>query len=116
MIKKHLYFKKKGEKSSCHRGQLCEFQIKASRLTLLNTKLQAEIKLEKYFFPQIPRFLLGVGNKSPFFDSVDEVVEIVLLDSEGLDFLTSQSTENYLRQQPEKIMWTDRAGIIWGRN
>lgn len=47
MHKKHLYFKKGGNLVV----NLVNVQVKAYLLTLLNTKVQAEIELEKESFP-----------------------------------------------------------------
>ncbi|EDL03807.1 crystallin, zeta (quinone reductase)-like 1, isoform CRA_c [Mus musculus] len=60
-------------------------QVKACALSHINTKLLAEMKMEKDFFPvgrEVSGIVLEVGRKVTFFQPDDEVVGILPLDSE----------------------------------
>uniref|UniRef100_A0A667GKZ1 Crystallin zeta like 1 n=1 Tax=Lynx canadensis TaxID=61383 RepID=A0A667GKZ1_LYNCA len=70
-----------------------KLQVKACALSQINTKLLAEMKMEKEFFPvgrEIAGIVLDVGNKVSFFQPDDEVVV----------------------HKPEKVTWTEAAGTI----
>uniref|UniRef100_A0A8C5VJX5 Crystallin zeta like 1 n=1 Tax=Microcebus murinus TaxID=30608 RepID=A0A8C5VJX5_MICMU len=56
-----------------------KLQVKACALSQINTKLLAEMKMKKEFFPvgrEIAGIVLEVGSKVSFFQPDDEVVEI----------------------------------------
>ncbi|XP_058152179.1 quinone oxidoreductase-like protein 1 isoform X5 [Dasypus novemcinctus] len=62
-----------------------KLQVKACALSQINTKLLAEMKMEKDFFPvgrEVAGIVLDVGSKVSFFQPDDEVVGILPLDSE----------------------------------
>ncbi|XP_006153956.1 quinone oxidoreductase-like protein 1 isoform X5 [Tupaia chinensis] len=91
-------------------------QVKACALSQINTKLLAEMKMEKDFFPagrEIAGIVLDVGSKVSFFQPDDEVVGILPLDSEdpGLCEVV-RVHEHYLVHKPEKVTWTEAAGTI----
>ncbi|XP_063126490.1 quinone oxidoreductase-like protein 1 isoform X3 [Rattus norvegicus] len=68
-------------------------QVKACALSHINTKLLAEMKMEKEFFPvgrEVAGIVLDVGKKVSFFQPDDEVVV----------------------HKPEKVPWTEAAGVI----
>ncbi|XP_053076573.1 quinone oxidoreductase-like protein 1 isoform X2 [Acinonyx jubatus] len=93
-----------------------KLQVKACALSQINTKLLAEMKMEKEFFPvgrEIAGIVLDVGNKVSFFQPDDEVVGILPLDSEdpGLCEVV-RVHEHYLVHKPEKVTWTEAAGTI----
>ncbi|XP_059020629.1 quinone oxidoreductase-like protein 1 isoform X4 [Mustela lutreola] len=70
-----------------------KLQVKACALSQINTKLLAEMKMEKDFFPvgrEIAGIVLDVGSKVSFFQPDDEVVV----------------------HKPEKVTWTEAAGTI----
>ncbi|KAM4888312.1 quinone oxidoreductase-like protein 1 isoform 2-T3 [Thomomys bottae] len=70
-----------------------KLQVKACALSQINTKLLAEMKLEKDFFPvgrEVAGIVLDVGSKVSFFQPDDEVVV----------------------HKPEKVTWTEAAGTI----
>uniref|UniRef100_A0A8C5XHC4 Uncharacterized protein n=1 Tax=Microcebus murinus TaxID=30608 RepID=A0A8C5XHC4_MICMU len=59
-----------------------KLQVKACALSQINTKLLAEMKMKKEFFPvgrEIARIVLEVGSKVSFFQPDDEVVGIFSL-------------------------------------
>ncbi|KAM5281179.1 quinone oxidoreductase-like protein 1 [Ctenodactylus gundi] len=93
-----------------------KLQVKACALSQINTKLLAEMKMEKDFFPvgrEIAGIVLDVGSKVSFFQPDDEVVGILPLDSKdpGLCEVISVH-EHYLVHKPEKVTWTEAAGAI----
>ncbi|XP_059020632.1 quinone oxidoreductase-like protein 1 isoform X7 [Mustela lutreola] len=93
-----------------------KLQVKACALSQINTKLLAEMKMEKDFFPvgrEIAGIVLDVGSKVSFFQPDDEVVGILPLDSEdpGLCEVV-RVHEHYLVHKPEKVTWTEAAGTI----
>ncbi|XP_059542358.1 quinone oxidoreductase-like protein 1 isoform X5 [Myotis daubentonii] len=93
-----------------------KLQVKACALSHINTKLLAEMKMEKDFFPvgrEIAGIVLDVGSKVSFFQPDDEVVGILPLDSEdpGLCEVV-RVHEHYLVHKPEKVSWTEAAGTI----
>ncbi|XP_074156819.1 quinone oxidoreductase-like protein 1 isoform X1 [Sminthopsis crassicaudata] len=93
-----------------------KLQVKACALSWINIKLLSEMKLEKEFFPvgrEIAGVVLEVGNKVSFFHPDDEVVGILPLDSEesGLCEIV-RIHEHYLVHKPEKVTWTEAAGVI----
>ncbi|XP_012997501.1 quinone oxidoreductase-like protein 1 isoform X6 [Cavia porcellus] len=93
-----------------------KLQVKACALSQINTKLLAEMKMEKDFFPvgrEVSGIVLDVGSKVSFFQPDDEVVGILPLDSEdpGLCEVV-RVHENYLVHKPEKVTWTEAAGTI----
>ncbi|XP_055470872.1 quinone oxidoreductase-like protein 1 isoform X2 [Psammomys obesus] len=68
-------------------------QVKACALSQINTKLLAEMKMEKDFFPvgrEVAGIVLDVGSKVSFFQPDDEVVV----------------------HKPEKVSWAEAAGAI----
>nr|KAF6377662.1 crystallin zeta like 1 [Myotis myotis] len=70
-----------------------KLQVKACALSRINTKLLAEMKMEKDFFPvgrEIAGIVLDVGSKVSFFQPDDEVVV----------------------HKPEKVSWTEAAGTV----
>ncbi|XP_044795415.1 quinone oxidoreductase-like protein 1 isoform X2 [Bubalus kerabau] len=70
-----------------------KLQVKACALSQINTKLLAEMKMEKEFFPvgrEVAGIVLDVGSKVSFFQPDDEVVV----------------------HKPEKVTWTEAAGTI----
>ncbi|XP_012997493.1 quinone oxidoreductase-like protein 1 isoform X4 [Cavia porcellus] len=70
-----------------------KLQVKACALSQINTKLLAEMKMEKDFFPvgrEVSGIVLDVGSKVSFFQPDDEVVV----------------------HKPEKVTWTEAAGTI----
>ncbi|XP_045708564.1 quinone oxidoreductase-like protein 1 isoform X1 [Phyllostomus hastatus] len=93
-----------------------KLQVKACALSHINTKLLAEMKMEKEFFPvgrEIAGIVLEVGSKVSFFRPDDEVVGILPLDSEdpGLCEVV-RVHEHYLVHKPEKVSWTEAAGTV----
>ncbi|XP_023601368.1 quinone oxidoreductase-like protein 1 isoform X5 [Myotis lucifugus] len=93
-----------------------KLQVKACALSHINTKLLAEMKMEKDFFPvgrEIAGIVLDVGSKVSFFQPDDEVVGILPLDSEdpGLCEVV-RVHEHYLVHKPEKVSWTEAAGTV----
>ncbi|XP_072472970.1 quinone oxidoreductase-like protein 1 isoform X5 [Notamacropus eugenii] len=93
-----------------------KLQVKACALSWINTKLLSEMKLEKEYFPvgrEIAGIVLEVGSKVSFFHPDDEVVGILPLDSEesGLCEIV-RIHEHYLVHKPEKVTWTEAAGVI----
>ncbi|KAG8518551.1 Protein downstream neighbor of Son, partial [Galemys pyrenaicus] len=93
-----------------------KLQVKACALSQINTKLLAEMKMEKDFFPvgrEIAGIVLDVGSKVSFFEPDDEVVGILPLDSEdpGLCEVV-RVHEHYLVHKPEKVTWTEAAGTV----
>nr|XP_012602489.1 quinone oxidoreductase-like protein 1 isoform X4 [Microcebus murinus] len=93
-----------------------KLQVKACALSQINTKLLAEMKMKKEFFPvgrEIAGIVLEVGSKVSFFQPDDEVVGILPLDSEdpGLCEVV-RVHEHYLVHKPEKVTWTEAAGTI----
>uniref|UniRef100_A0A8C5W370 Uncharacterized protein n=1 Tax=Microcebus murinus TaxID=30608 RepID=A0A8C5W370_MICMU len=81
-----------------------KLQVKACALSQINTKLLAEMKMKKEFFPvgrEIARIVLEVG------------IGILPLDSEdpGLCEVV-RVYEHYLVHKPEKVTWTEAAGTI----
>ncbi|KAM9635814.1 quinone oxidoreductase-like protein 1 isoform 2-T2 [Trichechus inunguis] len=93
-----------------------KLQVKACALSQINTKLLAEMKMEKDFFPvgrEIAGIVLDVGSKVSFFQPDDEVVGILPLDSEdpGLCEVV-RVHEHYLVPKPEKVTWTEAAGTV----
>ncbi|XP_047651746.1 quinone oxidoreductase-like protein 1 isoform X3 [Phacochoerus africanus] len=93
-----------------------KLQVKACALSQINTKLLAEMKMEKDFFPvgrEVAGIVLDVGSKVSFFEPDDEVVGILPLDSEdpGLCEVV-RVHEHYLVHKPEKVTWTEAAGTI----
>ncbi|XP_021085108.1 quinone oxidoreductase-like protein 1 isoform X2 [Mesocricetus auratus] len=93
-----------------------KLQVKACALSQINTKLLAEMKMEKDFFPvgrEVAGIVLDVGSKVSFFQPDDEVVGILPLDSEdpGLCEII-RVHEHYLVHKPEKVSWTAAAGAV----
>uniref|UniRef100_F7C6U6 Crystallin zeta like 1 n=1 Tax=Equus caballus TaxID=9796 RepID=F7C6U6_HORSE len=93
-----------------------KLQVKACALSQINTKLLAEMKMEKDFFPvgrEVAGIVLDVGSKVSFFQPDDEVVGILPLDSEdpGLCEVV-RVHEHYLVHKPEKVTWAEAAGTI----
>ncbi|XP_070344907.1 quinone oxidoreductase-like protein 1 isoform X5 [Equus asinus] len=93
-----------------------KLQVKACALSQINTKLLAEMKMEKDFFPvgrEVAGIVLDVGSKVSFFQPDDEVVGILPLDSEdpGLCEVV-RVHEHYLVHKPEKVTWPEAAGTI----
>ncbi|XP_054434022.1 quinone oxidoreductase-like protein 1 [Pteronotus mesoamericanus] len=93
-----------------------KIQVKACALSHVNTKLLAEMKVEKEFFPvgrEIAGIVLDVGSKVSFFQPDDEVVGILPLDSEdpGLCEVV-RVHEHCLVHKPEKVTWTEAAGTV----
>ncbi|XP_029326491.1 quinone oxidoreductase-like protein 1 isoform X2 [Mus caroli] len=76
-------------------------QVKACALSHINTKLLAEMKMEKDFFP-VGREVSGI------------VLEGILpLDSEDPGLCeVIRVHEHYLVHKPEKVSWTEAAGVI----
>ncbi|XP_003410344.2 quinone oxidoreductase-like protein 1 isoform X1 [Loxodonta africana] len=93
-----------------------KLQVKACALSQINTKLLAEMKMEKDFFPvgrEIAGIVLDVGSKVSFFQPDDEVVGILPLDSEDPGLCeVIRVHEHYLVHKPEKATWTEAAGTI----
>uniref|UniRef100_A0A2K5F912 Crystallin zeta like 1 n=1 Tax=Aotus nancymaae TaxID=37293 RepID=A0A2K5F912_AOTNA len=93
-----------------------KLQVKACALSQINTKLLAEMKMKKDFFPvgrEIAGIVLDVGSKVSFFQPDDEVVGILPLDSEDPGFCeVVRVHEHYLVHKPEKVTWTEAAGTI----
>nr|XP_023404217.1 quinone oxidoreductase-like protein 1 isoform X6 [Loxodonta africana] len=93
-----------------------KLQVKACALSQINTKLLAEMKMEKDFFPvgrEIAGIVLDVGSKVSFFQPDDEVVGILPLDSEDPGLCeVIRVHEHYLVHKPEKVTWTEAAGTI----
>lgn len=91
-------------------------QVKACALSHINTKLLAEMKMEKEFFPvgrEVAGIVLDVGKKVSFFQPDDEVVGILPLDSEDPGLCeVIRVQEHYLVHKPEKVPWTEAAGVI----
>ena len=91
-------------------------QVKACALSHINTKLLAEMKMEKDFFPvgrEVSGIVLEVGRKVTFFQPDDEVVGILPLDSEDPGLCeVIRVHEHYLVHKPEKVSWTEAAGVI----
>ncbi|XP_072824949.1 quinone oxidoreductase-like protein 1 isoform X4 [Vicugna pacos] len=93
-----------------------KLKVKACALSPINTKLLAEMKMEKDFFPvgrEVAGIVLEVGSKVSFFQPDDEVVGILPLDSEdpGLCEVV-RVHEHYLVHKPEKVTWTEAAGTV----
>ncbi|KAB1283918.1 Protein downstream neighbor of Son [Camelus dromedarius] len=93
-----------------------KLKVKACALSPINTKLMAEMKMEKDFFPvgrEVAGIVLEVGSKVSFFQPDDEVVGILPLDSEdpGLCEVV-RVHEHYLVHKPEKVTWTEAAGTV----
>ncbi|XP_036208128.1 quinone oxidoreductase-like protein 1 isoform X2 [Myotis myotis] len=93
-----------------------KLQVKACALSRINTKLLAEMKMEKDFFPvgrEIAGIVLDVGSKVSFFQPDDEVVGILPLDSEDPGLCEAVRVhEHYLVHKPEKVSWTEAAGTV----
>ncbi|XP_036896473.1 quinone oxidoreductase-like protein 1 isoform X2 [Sturnira hondurensis] len=93
-----------------------KLQVKACALSHINTKLLAELKMEKEFFPvgrEVAGIVLDVGSKVSFFQPDDEVVGILPLDSEDPGLCEAVRVhEHYLVHKPEKVSWTEAAGTI----
>ncbi|XP_075816408.1 quinone oxidoreductase-like protein 1 isoform X3 [Microtus pennsylvanicus] len=93
-----------------------KLQVKACALSPINTKLLAEMKMEKDFFPvgrEVAGIVLDVGAKVSFFRPDDEVVGILPLDSEDPGLCeVIRVHEHYLVHKPEKVSWTEAAGAI----
>ncbi|KAM9089426.1 quinone oxidoreductase-like protein 1 isoform 6-T6 [Megaptera novaeangliae] len=93
-----------------------KLQVKACALSQINTKLLAEMKMEKDFFPvgrEVAGIVLDVGSKVSFFQPGDEVAGILPLDSEDPGLCEAvQVHEHYLVHKPEKVTWTEAAGTI----
>ncbi|XP_015334205.1 quinone oxidoreductase-like protein 1 isoform X2 [Marmota marmota marmota] len=93
-----------------------KLQVKACALSQINTKLLAEMKMEKDFFPvgrEVAGIVLDVGTKVSFFQPDDEVVGILPLDSEDPGLCeVIRVHEHYLVHKPEKVTWTEAAGAI----
>ncbi|KAG5215587.1 hypothetical protein JEQ12_001163 [Ovis aries] len=93
-----------------------KLQVKACALSQINTKLLAEMKMEKEFFPvgrEVAGIVLDVGSKVSFFQPDDEVVGILPLDSEDPGLCEAVRVhEHYLVHKPEKVTWTEAAGTI----
>ncbi|XP_026642482.1 quinone oxidoreductase-like protein 1 isoform X1 [Microtus ochrogaster] len=93
-----------------------KLQVKACALSPINTKLLAEMKMEKDFFPvgrEVAGIVLDVGAKVSFFRPDDEVVGVLPLDSEDPGLCeVIQVHEHYLVHKPEKVSWTEAAGTI----
>ncbi|XP_058517674.1 quinone oxidoreductase-like protein 1 isoform X1 [Ochotona princeps] len=91
-------------------------QVKACALSQINTKLLAEMKMKKDFFPvgrEIAGIVLDVGNKVSFFQPDDEVVGILPLDSEDPGVCeVVRVHEHYLVHKPEKVSWAEAAGTV----
>lgn len=93
-----------------------KLQVKACALSQINTKLLAEMKMEKDFFPvgrEVAGIVLDVGSKVSFFQPGDEVVGILPLDAEdpGLCEVV-RVHEHCLVHKPEKVSWTEAAGTV----
>ncbi|XP_053513670.1 quinone oxidoreductase-like protein 1 isoform X4 [Artibeus jamaicensis] len=93
-----------------------KLQVKACALSHINTKLLAELKMEKEFFPvgrEVAGIVLDVGSKVSFFQPDDEVVGILPLDSEDPGLCEAVRVhEHHLVHKPEKVSWTEAAGTI----
>uniref|UniRef100_A0AC11B592 Crystallin zeta like 1 n=1 Tax=Ovis aries TaxID=9940 RepID=A0AC11B592_SHEEP len=78
-----------------------KLQVKACALSQINTKLLAEMKMEKEFFP-VGREVAGI------------VLDGILpLDSEDPGLCEAVRVhEHYLVHKPEKVTWTEAAGTI----
>ncbi|XP_063126491.1 quinone oxidoreductase-like protein 1 isoform X4 [Rattus norvegicus] len=74
------------------------------------------MKMEKEFFPvgrEVAGIVLDVGKKVSFFQPDDEVVGILPLDSEDPGLCeVIRVQEHYLVHKPEKVPWTEAAGVI----
>ncbi|XP_034510592.1 quinone oxidoreductase-like protein 1 [Ailuropoda melanoleuca] len=85
-----------------------KLQVKACALSQINTKLLAEMKMEKEFFPvgrEIAGIVLDVGSKVSFFQPDDEVVGILPLDSEGPGLCeVVRVHEHYLAMEPNTCL------------
>ncbi|XP_021111862.1 quinone oxidoreductase-like protein 1 isoform X4 [Heterocephalus glaber] len=93
-----------------------KLQVKACALSQINTKLLAEMKMEKDFFPvgrEVSGIVLDVGSKVSFFQPDDEVVGILPLDSEDPGLCeVIRVHEHCLVHKPEKVTWTEAAATI----
>lgn len=93
-----------------------KLQVKACALSRINTKLLAEMKMEKDFFPvgrEVAGIVLDVGTKVSFFQPNDEVVGILPLDSEDAGLCeVVRVHEHYLVHKPEKVPWAEAAGTV----
>ncbi|XP_045051366.1 quinone oxidoreductase-like protein 1 isoform X2 [Desmodus rotundus] len=78
-----------------------KLQVKACALSHINTKLLAEMKMEKEFFP-VGREIAGI------------VLDGILpLDSEDPGLCEAVRVhEHYLVHKPEKVSWTEAAGTV----
>ncbi|KAF6118149.1 crystallin zeta like 1 [Phyllostomus discolor] len=78
-----------------------KLQVKACALSRINTKLLAEMKMEKEFFP-VGREIAGI------------VLDGILpLDSEDPGLCEAVRVhEHYLVHKPEKVSWTEAAGTV----
>ncbi|XP_038202422.1 quinone oxidoreductase-like protein 1 isoform X7 [Arvicola amphibius] len=74
------------------------------------------MKMEKDFFPvgrEVAGIVLDVGTKVSFFRPDDEVVGILPLDSEDPGLCeVIRVHEHYLVHKPEKVSWTEAAGVV----
>ncbi|XP_041115231.1 quinone oxidoreductase-like protein 1 isoform X2 [Polyodon spathula] len=91
-------------------------QIKACALSPLDTKLLADLKLQKDVVPvgrEIAGVVLEVGPKVTFFQPDEEIVGILPLDAEvsGLCDVVLVH-EHHLVPKPEKVSWVEAAGTI----
>ncbi|XP_064413158.1 quinone oxidoreductase-like protein 1 isoform X2 [Latimeria chalumnae] len=91
-------------------------QVKACALSHVDTKLLSVLQLQKKLIPvgrEIAGIVLDVGPKVTFFQSDDEVVGILPLDSEesGLCDIVLIHEHN-LVHKPEKVTWVEAAGTM----
>ncbi|XP_055965280.1 quinone oxidoreductase-like protein 1 [Sorex fumeus] len=93
-----------------------KLQVKACALSQINTKLLAELKMEKDFFPvgrEVAGVVVDVGSKVSFLQPDDEVVGILPLDSEDAGLCeVARVHEHYLVHKPEKVTWAEAAGTV----
>ncbi|XP_062906399.1 quinone oxidoreductase-like protein 1 isoform X1 [Mobula hypostoma] len=93
-----------------------KIQVKVCALSPVNTKLLAELKVQKNFLPigrEVAGIVIEVGPKVSFFKPNDEVVGILPLDctESGLSD-TLLVHEHSLVPKPENVSWVDAAGTI----
>ncbi|XP_054985011.1 quinone oxidoreductase-like protein 1 isoform X2 [Sorex araneus] len=93
-----------------------KLQVKACALSQINTKLLAELKMERDYFPvgrEVAGVVLDVGSKVSFLQPDDEVVGILPLDSEDAGLCeVARVHEHYLVHKPEKVTWAEAAGTV----
>ncbi|NXP51483.1 QORL1 protein, partial [Heliornis fulica] len=91
-------------------------QVRACALSWIDTELLSEIKLQKELIPvgrEISGVVLEVGRKVTFFQTDDEVVGILPLDSEESGLCeVILVREHYLVRKPEKVCWVEAAGTV----